>query len=627
MDIEKNKPIYNQDSIKTIEFGEAANKRIGMYLSADAQHAIFLGLREIISNSVDEYLQGYGKKIVITIDTKKQEFIVEDEGRGIPVGIRKDGSNSLIAALTLPHTGGKLDEETYNSVIGTNGIGSSVVTHTAEYSKVQVSRDGKIYSVEFTHSPKGAVTKNGVVEIGKSTKTGTKITYKPSPITYKKEKLRVADVEDFLSELQYLTPELLFELVVDGKKTTYYSKNGLADALDKTGRLHSNPLIAKGTVESVQIEFALQWDSKGVQKFYANSLHMPDGGAFVTGFRTSLTRAFNAAAGKDFSGDLIRKYLSGFVAIKVRTPQFSNQSKTSLANPEARTAVSQFTTEKVREFFTKYPKDLEQIIKVLEVEQKAEEAARRSREAAKNMAAGGKKMKAIKDLPSKLADCRDRNGELWILEGDSAAGAAKTCRDPRTQAIMPLRGKILNTFGKELADIVKNREVRDIVTALGTGIADQFKIYNLRYDKIIILADADNDGKHINLLVLSLFVEHLPELIKAGKVYLAQPPLYKVKKGLKTTYLYSEDEFEKNGGSEKIRFKGIGEMSPTELWETTMNPETRTLVQLKTEDFDETYDTFNVLMGKSSAARKAFISANTVSEDYDFDFYGEGEDE
>lgn len=410
-------PAYNQDSIKTIEFGEAVNTRIGMYLSADAEHAIFLGLREIISNSVDEYLQGFGKKISVIIDTKKQEFTVEDEGRGIPVGIRKDGSNSLIAALTLPHTGGKLDEETYNSVIGTNGIGSSVVTHTAEYAKIEVCRDGKKYGLNFEHTPKGAVTKDGVVELGKSTSTGTKITYKPDPTTYKKAKLKVKDLTDFLTELQYLTPELLFEVTIDGVKTTYYSKNGLADALDKESRLHKNPFIAKGTVDTVQIEFALQWDNKGSQKFYANSLHMPDGGAFVTGFRSSLTRAFNGIAEREFSGDLIRKYLSGFVAIKVRTPQFSNQSKTSLANPEARTAVAQFTTEKVREFFTKYPKDLEQIIKVLEVEQKAEEAARRSREAAQKMAAGGKNMKAIKDLPSKLADCRDRNGELWILEG------------------------------------------------------------------------------------------------------------------------------------------------------------------------------------------------------------------
>lgn len=625
----KKQPVYNQDSIKTIEFGEAANTRIGMYLSADAEHAIFLGLREIISNSVDEYLQGYGKKITIMIDTKKQEFSVEDEGRGIPVGIRKDGSNSLIAALTLPHTGGKLDEETYNSVIGTNGIGSSVVTHTAEYSTVRVSRDGKLYGVDFTHSSKGAVTEKGVYEISSSTKTGTKITYKPSPLTYKKAKLEIKTLQSFLNELQYLTPQLLIELIVDGQKTTYFSKNGLADALDKDSRLHTNPLVVKGEVEGVQVEFALQWDKEGSQKFYANSLHMPDGGAFVTGFRTSLTRAFNSAAGKEFSGDLIRKYLSGFVAIKVRTPQFSNQSKTSLANPEARTAVSQFTTEKVKEFFTRYPKDLEQIIKILEVEQKAEEAARRSREAAKNMAAGGKNMKAIKDLPSKLADCRDRNGELWILEGDSAAGAAKTCRDPKTQAIMPLRGKILNTFGKELADIVQNKEVKDIVTALGTGISDQFKIHNLRYDKIIILSDADNDGRHINLLVQSLFVEHLPELLKSGKVYLAQPPLYKATIGNKATYLYTEEELEQNNKASITRFKGIGEMSPSELWETTMNPDSRTLIQLTTKDIAETHSVYNTLMGKSSAARKAFIIANNLNEDdfYDFDFYGEGDDE
>ena len=310
---------YTAESIKTMEFGEAASKRIGMYLSADLEEAVFLGLREIISNSVDEYLQGFGKRIVVTIDTKEQCFTVEDEGRGIPVGTRPDGTNSLVAALTLPHTGGKLDNEIYNSAIGTNGIGASVVTHTAHRLAAIVRRDNKEYGVEFIHTEKGAKIIDGVREKpAKNSKTGTTISYIPSPDTYQNNKLNIKQLKEYLNELQYLTPGLEIYLDVDGEATKYYSANGLSDALDANSRIHKNPFVCQSLVDGVHVEFALQWAKEGNIKYYANSLHMPDGGAFVTGFKTSMTKAFNACAEKEFKGELIRKYLTGFISIKVK---------------------------------------------------------------------------------------------------------------------------------------------------------------------------------------------------------------------------------------------------------------------------------------------------------------------
>lgn len=614
---------YNVNSIKTMEFGEAANKRIGMYLSADGHEAVFLGLREIISNSVDEYLQGYGKEIIVNIDTKKQVFSVKDFGRGIPCGTRPDGTNSLVAALTLPHTGGKLDNEVYNSAIGLNGIGASVVSHTAEWLIAVVHRDGKRYTVRFEHTDKGAKQVGEIEELKENEPSGTFIEYKPFAATYNDATLDLKMVRDYLDELQYLTPGLKITVTVDGTTTTYFSANGLSDALDPTIRFHKNPLVAKGEVDNVKIEFALQWAKSGSLKYYANSLYMKDGGAFTTGLKTSLTKAFNSVAEKEFKGDLIRKYLTGYISIKVKTPQFSNQAKTSLANPEARTAVAKFTTDTIKAFFAKYPNDLAAIVKVIEVEQKAEDAANRAREAAEKIKSGGKSINALKDLPSKLADCSGIVGcELYLCEGDSAAGGAKQARDPRTQAIMPLRGKILNTCTKDIADMLKNKEIRDITTALGTGIGEKFNIRNLRYDKIIIESDADEDGRHISLLICTLFLYHFPEIVKAGKLYRAVSPFYSVtSRGGKKTYFYSTEELNEYRKSHKVdhvtRYKGLGELRSDELWDTTMNPETRRLLPLTVDDLKSTIELFDTLMGRDAKLRREFITENAEEENYE----------
>lgn len=411
---------YNADSIKTMSFGEAANARIGMYLSADTDEAIFLGYREIICNSNDEHAMGYGNKITTIIDSKKRTISVEDEGRGIPVGIRKDGSNSLIAALTIPHTGAKLDSDTYAGAIGTNGIGSSIVAHTSSWLDAEVKAYNGHYKVHFEGTAKTGATTDGVVTITEAPqkKTGTKITYSPNPETYKDSWIKKEQVIEFLTQMSYFNPGLTYILDFDGDKKTILSKNGLVDALKENKAIHKNILHKVTEIDGVRVELALQWCKTDSEiKPYANSLFVPDGGQFYTGFKTSLTKAFNTALGTDFSGEIIRKYLDGYVSVTVGIPQFSNQAKTALANPEARTACAKATTDAIKEFFAKNKKDGEQIKELLEKEQKAEKAAQRAREAEKTIVTG-KKVKMLTNLPPKLADATGKGyRELFLTEG------------------------------------------------------------------------------------------------------------------------------------------------------------------------------------------------------------------
>jgi DNA gyrase/topoisomerase IV subunit B len=410
---------YNVNSIKTMEFSEAVIKKIGMYLSGDLEEAVELGFRELIYNSVDEYLQDFGNKIDIVIDTKNQIFSCEDNARGIPVGMRADGTNSLVAALTLPHTGGKHDNEVYSGAVGINGMGASIVTHTSEWLIAIVKTNGIIYRVKFKGTDKGALIEEPLEEIGKTKETGTYIQYKPSENVYQNKKLDTNILLSTIEELSYFTKGLTFNVTIDGTKQTFHSKNGLADALSKKERVHKTALYFNKTINEVGVELALQWCRNGSQvKPFANNLYLPDGGLFVTGFKTSLTKAFNNVTSKSFEGDIIRKYLDGFVSVKVKVPQFSNQAKTSLANPEARTAVSSAITEAFKDFANNHPTDLEKIIDLMDMEQRAENAANRAREAEKSIVQGQKKAKMITNLPPKLADA---NGigykELFIVEG------------------------------------------------------------------------------------------------------------------------------------------------------------------------------------------------------------------
>lgn len=410
---------YSANSIKTMEFSEAVIKKIGMYLSGDLEEAVELGYRELLYNSIDEYLQGYGSIINISIDTENQIFSCEDNARGIPVGTRSDGVNSLVAALTMAHTGGKHDTEVYAGAVGINGMGASIVTHTSEWLIATVKTNGKIYQVKFKGTDKGAIVEKPLTEIGTTKETGTLIQYKPSRAVYQNNKLNIEKLLTIVEELSYFTKGLTFNVNIDGVKTIFHSKNGLADALTKKERVHKTALYYNKTINEVSVELALQWCRKDARlKPFANNLYLPDGGLFLVGFKTSLTKAFNNVTGKAFDGDIIRKYLDGFVSVKVKVPQFSNQAKTSLANPEARTAVSMAITEAFKDFANNHPSDIEKIIDLMDMEQRAENAANRAREAEKNIVQGQKKAKMITNLPPKLADANG-NGykELFIVEG------------------------------------------------------------------------------------------------------------------------------------------------------------------------------------------------------------------
>jgi len=612
--------VYNQDSIKTISFGKAIRTKLGMYLSADLDEALVLGLRELIYNATDEYEQGFGNHIGITIITDPENHIItiRDNARGIPVGLREDGTNSLIAAFTIPHSGAKHDSEVYAGAVGINGIGAKVVCHTSEWMNVEVYNEGLNHSIVFEETDEGAVATVPLTSKPYDVKkygTGTYISYSPSKQIYGNRTINIEKVRDTLRELSYFTKGMKFTLQIDEKpEEVFLSKNGLADALDAKERVHKHALYFNSELAGVKVELALQWCKHDAFLHpYANNLYVPDGGAFMTGFKTSLTKAFNSVVGKDFSGDIIRKYLDGYVSVKVAVPQFSNQAKTSLANPEARTATSTAATEAFKQFANNYPLDIEKIVELMDKEQRAEVAAQRARDAVAAVMQGQRKAKMITNLPVKLADANGSGyKEIFLVEGDSAAGTLKMVRDHETQAVLPLRGKVLNTFDKELADILNNQEIKDMLTAFGCGVADMTNVKNMRYNKVIIATDRDPDGHHISLLLMAFFLAHLRPIVEAGLVYRAITPLHKVVKSKKVTYLYSDEEFDewvkKNGApDEKERFKGLGAHGKEEVQDFLVNDKTRRLEQMSTSDMEETLRLFNAMMGSNLELRKILI--------------------
>lgn len=624
----KNLNSYTSKDIKSLDGIEAVRLRPGMYIGSVDNKGLHHLLLEVISNSIDEYLNGYGTRVDIVIGKDSKEASVSDDGRGIPFGKTNKGTEAIIDICTSLHSGGKFGQGGYSVSGGLHGIGLTAVNALSENFEIVSTRDKKSAHLIST---RGRDVKFKVFDNNTGTKPqGTLVKFIPDKEIFEDAKFKIDKVKEMVRELSFLTAGL--EFFVNGER--FYSKDGLKDMIkDRVVDPISSPVYITGEQDGFLVEVAFQFEQRGTEKIYAFTNNIPnnEGGTHVTGFKSAFTNSMNKLArlynlidekDSNLNGDMMRRGITAAVSIKMnKAPVFQGQTKEKLMTAEARGAVSKVVNEAFEKAITK--KDVKLIVDRALVEQKAEEAAKRSREAAKKMASGGKDMKSIKDLPSKLTDCRDRNGELWLLEGDSAGGNAKTCRDKKTQAILPLRGKVLNTHDKELADIIKNREVKDIITALGAGVANQFNIHNLRYGKIIILADADSDGGHINVLILTLFIKHLPELIKKGKVYMALPPLYKVRSGNKNRYFYSDEELEANVNKGEItRFKGIGEMSSDELWDTTMNPETRNLIKLTTDNFEETLQIFEKLMGKSSEARRHFIMENNLSEVAD-DFFGE----
>lgn len=609
---------YNANDIQTLSFREAVRSKLGMYLSADQQEAMQLGLRELIYNTRDEYEQGYGNKAIITIEVDKNKITLEDNARGIPCGVRNDGVNSLTAACTMSHTGAKHEEGVYSGAVGINGIGLKVVCLTAEKFLVTVYRDKKIYWQMFEEG----IAKTDVVEEAQEkgqNKTGTTISYIPSKEVYGKHKIDIEQVRQSLEEIAYFTKGFEFELrVIENGKTQAYiykSKNGLADALDKKNRIHNNFLHYETIIDTVKIEFALQWVTENAQlKSFANNLEVRDGGAFMTGFKTSLTKAFNSQGKTNFSGETIRKYLDGYVSVKVKVPQFSNQAKTALANAEARTATSQAITQALTIFSNQFRDDFKIIVDYLQKETKAEAAADRARNAiinAQNKIISSRSKKIV--MPEKLKDAEflGEDATLLIVEGNSAMAGLAAGRDTNHYGLLAIRGKIRNLLSCPLDEGLENEEVQSILTALGCGILEKYDAKKLRYGKVGIAVDADDDGCHIACLIMSLFKALMPDFIEEGRLCWLKAPLFKVKKGKQNYYFYDDKELvDSKIIGEQTRYKGLGEMNSEDVKESMFNIQNQHMEILMPDE--NSFVRLDQLMGSNVNYRKEFVFSGAI---------------
>ena len=589
-----------------------------MYLSADLQEAMDLGLRELVYNAQDEYAATNQKDafIKITINTTTNEITAEDNMRGIPVGMREDGMNSLTAAFLIPHSGAKYDDKTaYSSSVGCNGQGNKIVCHTAKWLKVEVQREGNIYFQSFHETDEGAVPDSDVKIVGKSNKTGTKITYIPSEKVYGKDtRIDIDVLSKTLKQLSYFSRGLKIILNVDGQEEIFISKNGLIDGLDTTNAL-SKPFQYSGNIADCEVELALQWvKKKGQIRGYANGLYMPDGGAFISQFKSSLTRTFNSLSGKKFDGDSIRNMLDGYVSVKVRVGQFSNQAKTALANKEAATATAAAITETLKQFAATRTTDFNNVVTLLEKIEKASAAAEREYNAVlnheKEMVNAAKKKFITSD---KLREARilGQDSTLVVVEGDSAGGSISTGRQKAENGehigILMLRGKAINALANPLEKVLENEEVKLLLQALGLIYGQKYNNKKLRYGKIAISSDADFDGAHVGLLVMSILQKLCPEFIQEGRLYWLKAPICKLDFKGKTWYYYTEEEVNTRTQKEGniVFYKGLGQMSPKDLQESLFNSKYQHLEQLMPSE--EGINTLLALMGEDVAPRKDFV--------------------
>lgn len=614
---------YNKDSIVSLSPGKSYREKIGMYLSADRQEAIDLGIRELIYNAQDEYetIKSKSGFVKVTINSKTGVITVEDNLRGIPVGIREDGINSLTAACLIPHSGAKHEEseQVYFNATGVNGQGMKIVCHTSEWFKIEVQRDEKIHFQSFHETEEGAVPNEDVTVKGKTKTTGTKITYLPSKIVYgAKTRVNIDNLRKVLKDLSLFTKGFKIILVYDGEKEEFISKNGLIDGLIKEQRYHNNAIHHLYSDEECQVELALQWNKKrGDLRSYANNLYVRDGGAFMTGFKSSLTRAINNLSGQKISGEAIRKTLDGFVSVKVQSVQFSNQAKTSLANPEARTATAAAVTEAMRIFAERYPQDFEKIVNVLQKEDRAEDAAERARQQILNATQEVNKARSQKVFDvDKLSDAEVLGEQSFLLltEGNSAGGAMARVRDTKHFGILRLRGKMINALSNDIEKVLENEEVKLILKAVGINV-NNYKQSKLRYGKVAITVDADADGGSIACLIMAFFQRLAPQFLEEGRLYWLHAPLYRVTKGKGVYYFYNDEELQESGikGSQ-IRFKGLGEASDADL--SIMFSENRRLEQLVWTP--EASQRIEELMGSEVSYRREM-----VFNEIDFENYGE----
>ena len=603
---------YTANDIVSLSAGKAFREKIGMYLTADRQEAINLGLRELIVNVQDEYevYKPADPFLKITLNSITHEITVQDNMRGIPVGVREDGINSLTAAFLIPHSGGKHQEGAYSSAVGINGEGNKIVCHTAEWLEVRVMREGKIWFQRFESDDEGARAITEVQEIGEcGSQTGTWINYKPDAKIYNGCFIDVPKLKKMLEEISLFTKGLVIKLDIDGKVETLFSKNGLIDGLNTSNAL-SKPFSYFYETDDCKVELALQWVTKGGEiRGYANGLYMPDGGAFITGFKTSLTRTFNSLAKENYGGEVIRNVLDGFVSVKVKVGQFSNQQKSSLANPEARSATSTAISNALKEFATRRKPDFDKVLELLGRLAKAEAAAERARkkvlEATKEIEKNQKK-KMIASDKLKDAEFLGEGSTLLIVEGDSAASSIAKARDYKKYGILAIRGKMLNCLAHPDDKIFENEEIKLLLSAMNI-IPNKYNSEKLRYGKIGICVDADSDGGHIALLIMSALHYLAPKFLEEGRLCWLRSPLYIVKNGKTTSYYFTDEEFNKVRGKikgEVSRAKGLGALSPKQA-EESMFGELQGMDRLEIDE--KSLELLESLMGVDITPRKEFV--------------------
>ena len=625
---------YGADQIQILEGLEAVRKRPGMYIGTTSLRGLHHLVYEIVDNAVDEALGGYCDSIEVTIN-KDNSITVLDDGRGIPVGINaKTGRPAVEVVFTVLHAGGKFGGGGYKVSGGLHGVGASVVNALSTWLEVKVYSEGKIYQQRYE---RGSIMYDlRVIGECPSDKHGTEITFLPDPEIFEETIFEYDTLRTRLRETAFLTKNLKIILrdlrCEEIMEQTFHYEGGIKEFVAYQNKsktpLYPEIIYCEGTKDDIYVEVAMQHnDSYNEMTLgFVNNIITPEGGTHVSGFKNALTKTMNdyARANKllkdsepNLSGEDIREGLTTIISIKIGDPQFEGQTKQKLGNSEARGAVDSIVSEQLTYFLEQNPNVAKTICEKSVLAQRAREAARKARDLTRRKTA----LEGM-SLPGKLADCSDKNPdncEIFIVEGDSAGGSAKSARDRATQAILPLRGKILNVEKARLDKIYANAEIKAMITAFGTGIHDDFDITKLRYNKIIIMTDADVDGAHISTLMLTFLYRFMPELIKTGHVYLAQPPLYKVEKNKKVWYAYSDDELNKiltdigRDGNNKIqRYKGLGEMDSDQLWETTMDPEKRVLRKVMFDDENESEVDliFNTLMGDKVEPRRDFIEAN-----------------
>lgn len=625
---------YRSDKITVLKGLEAVRKRPAMYIGDVGKRGLHHLVYEVVDNSIDESLAGFCDKILVTIH-EDESVSISDNGRGMPVDIHPtEKKPGVEVIMTILHAGGKFDKGSYKVSGGLHGVGVSVVNALSERCRVQVYRNGNIYEQTFE---KGLPAKKLEI-IGKSRKSGTVVTFHPDTSIFTRVHFDKEVLEERMRELAFLNRNVSITLKDErtGEEATFHYKGGIQEFVsylnEARSSLHPKPVYITGEKEDVLVEFAFQYNDSYNENFFAyvNCIHTIEGGTHLTGARTALTRGLNTYAVKNnlfkgikknnfsLSGEDTREGITAVISVRVAEPQFEGQTKTKLGNSEVKGIVDSIISDGLNEYFEQNPSVARKVIEKSVLAAKARDAARAARELTRRKSA-----LESTNLPGKLSDCSIKDPslcELYLVEGDSAGGSAKQGRDRRFQAILPLRGKILNVEKARLDKILSNNEIRTMITAIGAGIGqDEFDVEKIRYYKIIIMTDADVDGAHIRTLLLTFFFRQMFDLIKDGYVYIAQPPLYRIKNGKSLQYAYDDDELFKilkrydaktKSRINVSRYKGLGEMNPDQLWTTTMDPETRTLRQVSIEDAAAADRMFSVLMGESVESRRRFIEAN-----------------